>query len=617
MINRLMTTYCLKKQKLRNNEYYNMQDVFDDLFHKAKKNNYKFYKLMEIITSSENIKLAYRNIKRNNGSKTEGTNGRSIEYIANMKEDEFVEYIQSRFNNYTPHEVRRVEIPKPNGKTRPLGIPTVEDRIVQQCIKQVLEPICEAKFYEHSYGFRPNRSTHHAIAKCYNLMQSNKLSYVVDVDIKGFFDNVSHEKLIKQMWTLGIQDKRLLCIIGKMLKAPIKGQGIPTKGTPQGGILSPLLANIVLNELDWWIANQWEHIKTKHNYDRIRNGKIERSNKYTSLRRKSKLKEMYIVRYADDFKIFCRDSETANKSFHATKQWLKERLQLEISEEKSKIVNLKTNYSEYLGFKMKLRKKSNNLVVQSHMTNKAKEKAIKELRGQIIKIQKQPDINNVNRYNSMVLGLQNYYKVATNVNVDFSDIAYRTNIFIYNRTKRIRSSKGESTILYKKLYSNYNYKTYYIANKPLFPIRAIKTKPPMCINQNINNYTEEGRKMIHAKQNSVSNRTLKLLMENPNPAKSVEYNDNRISLYVAQKGECKVTKQYLEIDNMECHHIKPVSMGGTDEYSNLVLITYEVHKLIHATKTETINKYINIINPNKTALSKINKLRKQVGNTII
>lgn len=612
-----MTTYCLKKQKLRNNEYYNMQDLFDDLFHKAKKNKYKFYKLMEIITSSENIKLAYRNIKRNSGSKTEGTNGRNIEYIANMKEDKFVEHIQSRFNNYIPHEVRRVEIPKPNGKTRPLGIPTIEDRIVQQCIKQVLEPICEAKFYEHSYGFRPNRSAHHAIAKCYNLMQSNKLSYVVDVDIKGFFDNVSHGKLIKQMWTLGIQDKRLLCIIGKMLKAPIKGQGIPTKGTPQGGILSPLLANIVLNEFDWWIANQWEHIKTKHNYDRIRNGKIERSNKYTSLRRKSKLKEMYIVRYADDFKIFCRDIKTANKIFHATKQWLKERLQLEISEEKSKVVNLKTNYSEYLGFKMKLRKKSNKLVVQSHMTNKAKGKAIKELRGQITKIQKQPDINNVNRYNSMVLGLQNYYKVATNVNVDFSDITYRTNIFIYNRTKRIRSSKGESTILYKKLYSNYNYKTYYISNKPLFPIGAIKTKPPMCINQNINNYTEEGRKMIHAKHNSVSNRILKLLMENPNPAKSVEYNDNRISLYVAQKGECKVTKQYLEIDNMECHHIKSVSMGGTDEYSNLVLITYEVHKLIHATKTETINKYINIINPNKTVLSKINKLRKQVGNTII
>ena len=611
-----MTTYYLKKQKLRNNEYYNMQDVLDDLYQKAKKNNYKFYKLMEIITSNENIKLAYRNIKKNGGSKTEGTNGRKIEYLANMEEDEFVDYIRGRLDNYTPHEVRRVEIPKSNGKTRPLGIPTIEDRLIQQCIKQVLEPICEAKFYEHSYGFRPNRNTHHAIAKCYNLMQNNKLSYVVDIDIKGFFDNVNHEKLMKQLWTLGIQDKRLLCIISKMLKAPIKGHGIPTKGTPQGGILSPLLANIVLNELDWWIANQWEHLKTKHNYERMRKGKIERSNKYTALR-KTNLKEMYIVRYADDFKIFCRDSKTANKIFHATKKWLKERLHLEISEEKSKVVNLKTNYSEYLGFKVKLREKSNKLVVQSHMTNKAKEKAIKELKSQILKIQKQPDINNVNKYNSMVIGLQNYYKIATNVNVDFSEIAYRTNVFIYNRTKRVRSSKGESTTLYRKLYDKYNYKTYYIAGKPLFPIGAIKTKPPMCINQSINSYTEEGRKMIHEKQNSVSYRTLKLLMENPNPTKSVEYNDNRISLYVAQKGECKITKEYLDINNMECHHIIPISMGGTDEYKNLMLITYEVHKLIHATKTETINKYINIIKPNKTVLSKINKLRKKVGNAII
>ena len=612
-----MTTYCLKKQKLRNNEYYNMQEVFDDLYQKARKNKYKFYKLMEIITSSENIRLAYRNIKRNGGSNTKGTNGRNIEHIANMKEEEYVEYIRSRFNNYTPHEIKRVEIPKPNGKTRPLGIPTIEDRLIQQCIKQVLEPICEAKFYEHSYGFRPNRNTHHAIAKCYNLMQSNKLSYVVDVDIKGFFDNVSHEKLMKQLWTLGIQDKRLLCIIGKMLKAPIKGKGIPTKGTPQGGILSPLLANVVLNELDWWIANQWEHIKTKHNYERTRQGRIERSNKYTALRKKSNLKEMYIVRYADDFKIFCRDSRTANKIFHATKQWLKDRLHLEISEEKSKVVNLKTNYSEYLGFRLKLRNKNKKLVVQSHMTKKAKEKAIKELKGPIINIQKQPDINNVNKYNSMVLGLQNYYKVATNVNVDFSDIAYRTNTFIYNRTKRVRCSKGTNTVLYNKLYGKYNYKTYNIANKPLFPIGAIKTKAPMCLSQGINNYTEDGRKMIHATQKSVSNRILKLLMENPNPTKSVEYNDNRISLYVAQKGECKVTKEYLETGNMECHHIIPISLSGTDEYSNLIFITHEVHKLIHATNPQTIDKYINIIKPNKTALSKINKLRKQVGNTVI
>ena len=141
--------------------------------------------------------------------------------------------------------------------------------IVQQCILQVLEPICEAKFHERSNGFRPNRSAEHAIAQCCKMIQTQHLYFVVDVDIKGFFDNVNHSKLIKQLWTMGVRDKKLLCIIKAMLKAPIimpNGDKIyPEKGTPQGGILSPLLANVVLNELDWWIDSQWENMPT-HRY---------------------------------------------------------------------------------------------------------------------------------------------------------------------------------------------------------------------------------------------------------------------------------------------------------------------------------------------------------------
>jgi len=129
------------------------------------------------------------------------------------------------------------------------------DRLIQQCILQVLEPICEAKFYKHSYGFRSLRSTKQAISRAYFLCQSNNLHYVVDVDIKSFFDNINHGKLIKQLYTLGIRDKCLIAIISKMLKAKIENVGIPNKGTPQGGILSPLLANVVLNEFDWWISS--------------------------------------------------------------------------------------------------------------------------------------------------------------------------------------------------------------------------------------------------------------------------------------------------------------------------------------------------------------------------
>lgn len=241
-----------KKQLLRNNEYYDMQNIFDEIYLKAK-SKYKFVNLMDYISNENNILLAYRNIKTNKGSTTVGTDNKDIKYFKNMNQNDFVKLIQNKFKNYIPKSVRRVEIPKPNGKLRPLGIPCIDDRIIQQCIKQVLEPICEAKFYKHSYGFRPNRNASHAIARCMSLMNKAKLHYVVDIDIKGFFDNVNHSKLKKQLWSLGIRDKNLIIILGKILKSEIKGIGIPTKGTPQGGIISPLLANVVLNELDWWI----------------------------------------------------------------------------------------------------------------------------------------------------------------------------------------------------------------------------------------------------------------------------------------------------------------------------------------------------------------------------
>ena len=143
-----------------------------------------------------------------------------------------------------------------------------------------------------------------------------------------------------------------------MLKAPIVlpdgNIQYPTRGTPQGGILSPLLANIVLNEMDWWISSQWENMNTHSEYQMsyAKNGTANKGNVYRVLRN-SRLKEMYIVRYADDFKIFCRKRSDANRVFIAVRQWLKDRLSLEISEEKSKVVNLKKHYSEFLGFKLK------------------------------------------------------------------------------------------------------------------------------------------------------------------------------------------------------------------------------------------------------------------------
>ena len=134
-----------KQRKIRNSEYYDMETTFDGLYAKSKDGKI-FNHLMEIIESEENIKLAYRTVKKNSGSNTAGVDKRTIKDLMKLSEEEYVRLIRKQFSNYRPRPVRRVEIPKPNGKTRPLGIPTIVDRIVQQCVLQVMEPICEAKF---------------------------------------------------------------------------------------------------------------------------------------------------------------------------------------------------------------------------------------------------------------------------------------------------------------------------------------------------------------------------------------------------------------------------------------------------------------------------------------
>lgn len=606
-----------KRQILRNNEYYSMQDIFDELYKKSKE-GYKFTKLVEIISSRENILLAYRNIKKNKGSTTVGTDNLNISFFKEMKEDKFVSYIKNKLQNYFPKSVRRVEIPKPNGGTRPLGIPCIDDRIIQQCIKQVLEPICEAKFYNHSYGFRPNRSTKHAISRSMFLINKNQLHYVIDIDIKGFFDNVNHNKLKKQMWNLGIHDKNLISIIGKILKSEIQGVGIPIKGTPQGGIISPLLSNIVLNELDWWISSQWENFETKHNYikDRTKEGKgIDHSHKYRAIK-KTKLKEMYIVRYADDFKIFCRDYKSVQKIYKAVRMWLKERLELEISPDKSKITNLRKNYTEFLGIKLTAKSKKNKYVCQSKMSDKSKRKVIDNLKNQIKVIQKNMNTQEVNKLNSVILGVHNYYNCATQINKDMSEISFLVTRTLDNRLRQRITNKPQKSKAYEKLYGEYKGKIRTIDNVTIFPIYGCKTKPPMNFNQSICNYTQEGRKLIHNNLKGFEH-LVEYLLRTRHEKDNTELEDNKISLITGQRGKCFVSGQGLEKYSMECHHKIPKELGGTDEYSNLVWLSYNAHKLVHGTRPETINKYLSMLNLDEKGLKRVNSLRKLVGNSII
>lgn len=613
-------TNTLKRQTLRNNEYYDTQKMFDRLYAQSQ-NNENFKKLYELIIDERNIQLAYRTIKRNQGSLTAGADKKTISDIAENKDNEVIEKIRERLADYKPDKIRKVEASKPDGSKRPLGIPTIEDRLIQQCIKQILEPIVEAKFHRHSYGFRPNRSVSHAMARVMQLININKLYYVVDINIKSFFDNVNHTKLKKQLWSMGIRDKRLLSIIQKMLTTEVENYGITNKGLPQSGILSPLLANIVLNEFDWWVSSQWETFKSKHNYDliRIKNGHVyvDKSNVYRALRTQD-LKEVFIVRYAEDFKIFCRNYKDAKKIYEASKKWLSERLGLDINESKSRITNLKRSSTEFLGFRIKAVPNKGKYTARTSMSKKSKKNAIAKLTNQLTRIQQNPSSTEVFKLNSIILGLQNYYNRATMVSKDFADIAFIVERRLHNRFKKNITTIGSTSKHFQKLYPHWNtYKPIFLYGVRIFIISDVKMDIPIKFQQTISNYTKVGRNQVHHEQKVADKHVLEYLIANPIQNQSIEYNDNRISKYIAQKGKCAVTGLPLLIGQMDCHHKKPKSLGGSDEYPNLILVLKDVYKLIHATDEKTITKYIRKLKLDEESKRKINELRRLVNNQII
>ena len=597
----------LKKTKLRYNEYYDIQKEFDSLY-AASKNGNNFYKLLEIIGSEENIRLAYRNLKTNSGSNTAGTDGKTIDDIKRLTDKEVIDTVREMLADYKPYAVRRVFIPKPGSdKKRPLGIPCIWDRLVQQCILQVLEPICEPKFHNHSYGFRPNRDAHHAVSRSVSMINLARHYYCVDIDIKGFFDNVDHGKLLKQIWTLGIRDKRLLCIISKILKSEIVGEGIPTKGTPQGGIISPLLSLIVLNELDWWVSNQWESFKPKRMKTK---SWLKYAHDYTNL------KDGYIVRYADDFKIMCRKYDEAQRWYYATVDFLKTRLKLEVSPEKSKVINMKHNSSNYLGFKIKVVPKGNTrygFIAKTDMSDKAINKAKVALKARIIDIQKHNEPVYLQYYNSAVRGIQNYYCIATNVYNNLTDVNYALlptiRIRLQNISRTIPLSATDTEFHKQAKGIREDSKIVIIGNTPLLPVTAVHHVHPMNFDQSICNYTYKGREKIHENLMRVSPLELRTISQSRDINENIDFNDNRISAYVAQQGNCYISGIHLNIIEAKCFRKKPLKRGGTNRHGNIAFVCDEVFKALFTRNPTDARTLLKKYKLNEAQWTKFNTIR--------
>lgn len=270
--------------------------------------------LMTIICSSANLKQAYMQVKRNKG--VAGIDEMPVEKFSEWFRKYGETLIESLLQGiYQPQAVRQVEIPKPKGGVRKLGIPTVTDRIIQQAISQILTSIYERKFSDNSYGFRPKRSAYQALQKASSYVAEGR-EIVVDMDLKSFFDEVSHDRLMYRL-SETIKDKTLLRLIRKYLRSGILVEGLieqRQKGTPQGSPLSPLLSNIVLDELDKELE------KRGHRF----------------------------VRYADDFLIFVRSQKASERVKESIGKFIENKLKLKVNETKSKVCYI--NQTTFLGY---------------------------------------------------------------------------------------------------------------------------------------------------------------------------------------------------------------------------------------------------------------------------
>ena len=330
---------------------------------------------MEQILSKENLNAAYLQVVRNKGAA--GVDGMTVEELgAYLSENGESIREQLRTRKYKPQPVRRVEIPKPDGGVRNLGVPTVVDRFVQQAVAQELTPIFEEQFHDHSYGFRPNRCAQQAVLKALEMMNDGH-SWIVDIDLAKFFDTVDHDKLMT-IFGRTIKDGDVISVVRKFLASGVMIDDEyedTIVGTPQGGNISPLMANIMLNELD----------------------------------KELEARGLDFVRYADDLIIMVGSRQAADRVMKSVTRFIEEKLGLEVNAEKSKVD--KPKGIKYLGFGFYFDSFAKVYKAKPHPKAVAKFKAqMKKLTGRSWGVS---NSYKVFKLNQLIRGWVNYYRIGS------------------------------------------------------------------------------------------------------------------------------------------------------------------------------------------------------------
>lgn len=518
---------------------------------KAKTLKRKIRNLQKLVTCSlSNILVSVRKITQvNNGKNTAGVDKLLI--TTPKKREKLIIIIQEHWKKgYTPKAILRKFIPKKDGKVRPLGIPTVYDRCIQNMVRNSLEPYWEAYFEGISYGFRPCRSTHDAIAKIYNFARPHKTKkWIVDADIEKCFDNITHKTLLEIIGNFPYRG-----YIEKWLKCGIMNNNtleMSEMGTPQGGVISPLLANIALHGMESQLGVKYSN-----------RGEI--------------IGNRAIVRYADDFVIFCESRQDSEQAIKDLEPFLSKR-GLRLSEAKTKIVHITESF-DFLGYNIRQYKVSNTRTGYKCLIKPSKQ-SIKNVKYKIKQIFKEclskPLDLLIKKINELIRGWGNYYRnaVSKKVFTHLDDYIYSRCVRYVKRTHpnknmrftkdkywgRFQPSRDNKWVFGNKSNGNYITKFAWIDIKRHVLIE--KTNSPD--NPELKDYFYKRRKKL-------------------DKLESEKYNAKWNQVAMQQNFICPHCNQsLLNGESTETHHIIPRALGGSDYTKNLVILHHYCHKAQH------------------------------------